>query len=92
LRIGGAKALQPQDRSHSFSATVQVSAAAQEAALGAMSAIQAFGFLVGPLLASYLYSIQHSMLLMADASILLLAQRWRCRYHAGSRLTTDARL
>src|SRR5258707_1205537 len=59
----------------------------QGAALGAMSATQAFGFLVGPLLASYLYSIQHSLPLMVDAGILLLcaamAMRLPRRLQAG---------
>ena len=78
----------------SISAVASVSTAAQGAALGAMSATQAFGFLVGPLLASYLYSIQHSLPLMVDAGILLLcaamAMRLPRRLQAGLRRETMA--
>lgn len=70
-----------------ISAVASVSTAAQGTALGAMSATQAFGFLVGPPLASYLYSIQHSLPLMVDAGILLLcaamAMRLPRRLQAG---------
>jgi hypothetical protein len=64
----------------SISAVASVSTAAQGAALGAMSATQAFGFLVGlvgPLLASYLYSIQHSLPLMLTPASCCSAPRWR---------------
>ena len=47
-------------------------ASAHGAALGAIGATQALGFLVGPLLASWLYSIRHPLPLIADAAILLL--------------------
>jgi MFS family permease len=46
-------------------------ASAHGAALGAIGATQALGFLVGPLLASYLYSVGHSLPLIVDAAILL---------------------
>jgi hypothetical protein len=44
---------------------------AHGAALGAIGATQALGFLVGPLLASWLYSISHPLPLIVDAAILL---------------------
>jgi MFS family permease len=46
-------------------------ASAHGAALGAIGATQALGFLVGPLLASWLYSISHPLPLVVDAAILL---------------------
>jgi MFS family permease len=46
-------------------------ASAHGAALGAIGATQALGFLVGPLLASWLYSISHPLPLIVDATILL---------------------
>jgi MFS family permease len=55
----------------SVSAVASYSTSAQGAALGAVAGTQALGFLVGPLLASYLYSIQHSLPLMVNAAILL---------------------
>jgi MFS transporter, DHA1 family, tetracycline resistance protein len=47
-------------------------ASAHGAALGAIGATQALGFLIGPLLASWLYSISHPLPLIVDAAILLL--------------------
>ena len=47
-------------------------ASAHGAALGAVGATQALGFLIGPLLASWLYSISHPLPLIVDAAILLL--------------------
>jgi hypothetical protein len=71
----------------SSAAVASVSTVAQGAALGAMSATQAFGFLIGPPPASHLYSIQHSLPLMVDAGILLLcaamAMRLPRRLQAG---------
>lgn len=55
----------------SVSAVASYSTSAQGAVLGAVAGTQALGFLVGPLLASYLYSIQHSLPLMVNAAILL---------------------
>ena len=56
----------------SVSAIASFAASAHGAALGTIGATQALGFLVGPLLASYLYSISHSLPLIVDAAILLL--------------------
>ncbi len=56
----------------SVSAIASFATTAHGAALGAIGATQALGFLVGPLLASYLYSIGHSLPLVVDAAILLL--------------------
>jgi MFS family permease len=56
----------------SVSAIASFVADAHGAAMGAIGATQALGFLVGPLLASYLYSIGHSLPLNVDAAILLL--------------------
>jgi MFS family permease len=56
----------------SVSAVASLTANAHGAALGAIGATQAVGFLVGPLLASYLYSIGHSLPLVVDSAILLL--------------------
>jgi len=55
----------------SVAAVASYSTTAQGAALGAVAGTQALGFLIGPLLASYLYSIQHSLPLMVNAAILL---------------------
>ncbi len=54
------------------SAIASFAADAHGAALGAIGATQALGFLVGPLLASWLYSIGHTLPLNVDAAILLL--------------------
>jgi MFS family permease len=56
----------------SVSAIASLIANAHGAALGAIGATQALGFLVGPLLASWFYSIGHSLPLNVDAAILLL--------------------
>jgi MFS family permease len=56
----------------SVSAIASFVADAHGAAMGAIGATQALGFLVGPLLASYLYSIGHALPLNVDAAILLI--------------------
>lgn len=80
----------------SVSAIASFAASAHGAALGAIGATQALGFLVGPLLASYLYSISHSLPLIVDAAILLLCALVAAglprglQYRSASKLPGDA--
>ena len=55
----------------SISAIASFATTAPGAALGAVAGTQALGFLIGPLLASWLYSMGHLLPLLADAAILL---------------------
>jgi MFS family permease len=62
----------------SISAIASYATAAPGAALGAVAGTQALGFLIGPLLASYLYSTDHSLRLIVDAAILLSCAAIAC--------------
>jgi len=62
----------------SVSAIASFSAAAPGAALGAVAGTQALGFLIGPLLASWLYSMGHLLPLIANAAILLSCAAIAC--------------
>ena len=55
----------------SVSAVASIATTAPGAALGAVASTQALGSLIGPLLASYLYSKDHSLPLMVNAAIML---------------------
>jgi MFS family permease len=73
----------------SVSAIASFAANAHGAALGAIGATQALGFLIGPLLASYLYSIGHSLPLNVDAAILLLCALVAARLPRGLQHESD---